>query len=56
LSAVVVAIFLSVPYFKKTYFSKVKIDKNKGNGNKNETIDEEGSATDKIIEEVKEND
>ncbi len=50
LSAVVVAVFLSIPYFKKTYFSKVKLNKNAEND------DVELKENDETIaEEVKEN-
>ena len=53
LSAVVVAIFLSVPYFKKTYFSKVKIAKNEENSYKNETTDVVNVDEISDLEEVK---
>ena len=50
LSAVVVAVFLSIPYFKKTYFSKVKLNKNAENDD-----DELKENDENIAEEVKEN-
>jgi putative ABC transport system permease protein len=53
LSAAVVAIFLSVPYFKKTYFSKVKLAKNNGNSYKNETIDVASDDDTPDLKEVK---
>jgi putative ABC transport system permease protein len=55
LSAVVVAIFLSVPYFKKTYFSKVKIAKNEENSYKNETDNDLPDEDESDVGEVKEN-